>query len=120
MPEYLNKLSATKAQYPFKRWAESGLEQYTEDACAAFARVFDTLISELGSQGEAASEADKLECFHRAVVALNTINETDESLIETGEREDLCELCNIVAVAAGMNPEDYGGGEGPATEWRDW
>jgi hypothetical protein len=70
--------------------------------------------------GEAASESDKLEVFHEAIVATNALNETDDSLIETGEREDLCELCNIIAVAAGLNPEDYGDGEGPASEWRDW
>jgi hypothetical protein len=120
MSEYLNKLTATKAQYPFKDWAESGLDQYTEEACAAFARIFDTLIERLISLGEAASESDKLESFHQAVVALNELNESDESLIETDEREQICELCNVIAVAAGMKPEDYGDGEGPASEWRDW
>jgi hypothetical protein len=120
MPEYLDKLSATKARYPFKRWADSGLDQYTEESCSAFARVFDNLIERLAYLGEEASEADKLESFHQAVVALNALNESDYSLIETGEREDLCELCNIIAAAAGMNPKDYGEGEGPASEWRDW
>ena len=120
MPDYPNKLSAAKAHYPFKRWAGSGLDQYTEESCSAFARVFDNLIERLISLGETASEADKLESFHVAVVALNALNETDESLIETGEREDLCELCNVVAVAAGLDPKNYGDGEGPASEWRDW
>ncbi len=120
MSEYLNKLTATKAQYPFKRWSESGLDQYTEEACTKFARIFDTLIDRLTSLGEATSESDKLKSFHQAVVALNTLNETDDSLIETGEREDLCELSNVIAVAAGLNPENYGDGEGPASQWRDW
>jgi hypothetical protein len=42
------------------------------------------------------------------------------NLIETGEREQLSELCNGIARAAGLDPTKYGGGEGPASEWRDW
>ena len=120
MPDYLSKLEATKASYPFKQWEESGLDQYTPEASRAFAGVFDRLIADLSAKGEDAPEDQKLECFHHAVLALNALNEQDESLIETAEREDLCELCNVVAQAAGLEPSKYGGGEGPATEWRDW
>ncbi len=120
MPDYSSKLTDTKASYPFKRWEESGLEQYTPEACGAFVGVFDRLINDLVAKGESASEEQKLESFHQAGIALNALNEEDESLIETGEREDLCELSNIVAVAAGLDPSKYGGGEGPASEWRDW
>jgi hypothetical protein len=120
LPEYLSKLKATKASYPFKRWEESGLEQYSPEACGAFVGVFDRLIADLAAKGENAPDEQKLESLRQAVVALNMLNEEDESLIETGEREDLCELCNIVAVAAGLDPLKYGGGEGPAGEWREW
>jgi hypothetical protein len=120
MDEYSKNLTATKNSYPFTRWAESGLEQYTVEACASFADVFDKLIQKLIALGKDASEANKIAAFKEAVEALNVLNETDESLIETGEREDLCELCNIVAVAAGIDPARYGSGEGPASEWRDW
>jgi hypothetical protein len=48
------------------------------------------------------------------------MNRKDPTLIETDEREQLCELCNVVATAAGLDPKKYGGGEGPASEWRDW
>ena len=120
MENYPEKLTATKSSYPFIRWRNSGLEQYTEKACASFATVFDQLIERLATLGENASEESKLVCFKQAVEALNALNEIDESLIETGEREDLCKLCNIVAVAAGLDPAKYGDGEGPATEWRDW
>jgi hypothetical protein len=47
-------------------------------------------------------------------------DEFDGSFIETGEREDLCELTNVISLAAGLNPDDYGSGEGLASEWRDW
>jgi hypothetical protein len=117
---YLSQLNATKDQYPFPQWAESGLEQYTEEACEAFTRIFDTLIEQLAALGATAPATAKLEAFRQAVVAINELYETDDSLIETSEREELCELCNVIAVAAGMNPKDYGDGEGPASEWRDW
>lgn len=120
MEDYPKRLDATKSAYPFKRWAESGLEQYTEEACASVAQVFDELIRNLVALGEHAPEEKKIDAFKEAVVALNTLNEEDESLIETGEREELCELCNVVATAAGIDPSKYGGGEGPASEWRDW
>ncbi len=102
--EYGQRLAAIKARYPFSRWATRGLPQYTAKACASFAVVFDRLISHLAVLGESATEAQKLECFHRAVVALNDLNRKDLTLIETEEREALCELCNLVAIAAGLYP----------------
>jgi hypothetical protein len=120
MSNYLNRLTATKEKYPFARWAKSGLDQYTPEACAAFVSIFDFLITNLNTLGEQAPEEKKIALFKNAVESLNALNEEDESLIETGEREDLCELCNIVAVAAGIDPGKYGDGEGPASEWRDW
>lgn len=120
MGEYAANLEATKLKYPFARWRESGLEQYTDRSCGAVAGIFDCLIESLITLGPGAANESKLECFKRAITALNELNEEDPSLIETGEREDLCELCNVIAAAAGMNPDEYGGGEGPASEWRDW
>jgi len=119
MNDYAHALHATQSRYPFPRWAASGLEAYTEDACAAFAHVFDRLIDDLVALGPDADEAAKLAAFERAILATNDLDE-EAGLIETGEREDLCELTNAVAVAAGMDPTRYGGGEGPASEWREW
>jgi hypothetical protein len=118
--DYTNKLNATKASYPFHRWRSSGLDQYTPQACEAFSQVFDHLISDLNALGINAKEAAKLAAFETAVLALNVLDETDESLIETGEREDLCELINTIATVAGLDPSKYGDGEGPASEWREW
>jgi hypothetical protein len=120
MSDYQERLTVTKEHYPFAGWAESGLEQYTDEACASFVAVFDQLIQKLAALGERAPEQEKLAIFQEAVEALNALNEEDESLIETGEREDLCELCNVIATAAGIDPSKYGDGEGPASEWRDW
>lgn len=120
MNTHAGSLDAVRANYPFRRWAESGLEQYTAQACAAFSEVFDKLIDELVRMGPAATDELKLAAFEKAVIALNTLNDADESLIETGEREDLCELINVIASAAGLDPSKYGDGEGPASEWREW
>ena len=120
MNDYLNRLQSTKQHYPFGRWTESGLEQYTKATCASFVAIFDELIKKLVTLGEHATEAQKMALVRIAVEALNELNEKDPSLIETGEREDLCELFNVIATAAGVDPRKYGDGEGPASEWRDW
>jgi hypothetical protein len=120
MDSYTEQLQGIKPHYPFSRWRESGLDQYTAEACASFVAIFDQLISKLAAIGPDAQEDEKLSLFREAIEATNQLNEQDESLIETGEREDLCELTNRIAVAAGLDPDKYGDGEGPASEWRDW
>ncbi|WP_017300077.1 hypothetical protein [Nodosilinea nodulosa] len=127
---YETDLLEVREKYPFNKWktyaeigeaGEEGLEQYTEENCEAAKRILDTLVSDLAALGEDALKEDKLQKFQVAVEALNTLNhEMDGSLIETGEREELCELFNIIAVKAGIDPSEYGDGEGPASEWRNW
>ena len=121
--EYQHKLEACKKSYPFIRWRESfshGLEQYTEENCNKIKSVFDNLISELISAGENIPEKEKVEIFKKAILLSNELNDEIDGLIETGEREDLCELTDVITKACGIDPEKYGGGEGLATEWRDW
>lgn len=120
MDPYATRLAAVKTHYPFARWQESGLDQYTPEACAAFVDVFDELIAQLEALGPDAPEEDKLACFQKAIDSTNALNEEDLTLIETGEAGDLCDLTNRIATAAGLDPANYGGGEGPASEWRDW
>lgn len=119
---YKEKLNQTKNNYPFERWRESfefGLEQYTQENCDAMQKIFDNLIENLISKGENASEKEKIESFR---IAIEATNELDEKtfMVETGEREDLCALTNIISMAVGLNPQNYGSGEGLASEWRDW
>jgi hypothetical protein len=122
--DYAARLLESKQSYPFVGWRasyEEGLEQYTEENCEAAKRIMDTLLSDLIALGEDAREEDKMHKFQVAVEALNTLNdETDGSLIETGEREELCDLFCVVAEKADIDPKKYGDGEGPASEWRDW
>jgi hypothetical protein len=120
---YKEQLEATKEHYPFSRWREShghGLEQYTQENCDKARAVFDLLIVKLTALGQDAGEKDKVELFKTAVLSLNKLNDQIDGLIETGEREDLCELLDKVTIAAGMNPKNYAGGDGIADEWREW
>lgn len=83
--------------------------------------ILNNLLSSLMALGEAADEAKKVAHFETAVIALNDLNDdTDGSLIETDEREELCDLFNKIGLAAGIDVEKYGDGEGLESEWRDW
>ncbi|WBA40813.1 hypothetical protein [Hymenobacter canadensis] len=120
MPTYAENLNATKHAYTFAAWRASyhnGLEQYTPENCDAAQRIFDTLIADLIACGEQASEKQKVALFQQAIEATN---ELPEDMIETGEREQLCELTNTITLACGLQPEKYGDGEGLASEWREW
>jgi|SRR5262245_17664740 len=120
MDAYRNGLAGAKDQYPFRGWAGWGIEQHTDQALALFAAVFDRLIERLAVLGEQAQEPDKVAAFRQAVEALNALNERNEILIETDEREDLCKLFDIITKAAGLDRRKYAGGEGLADEWREW
>ena len=114
---------ATKEFYPFARWRESfndGLTQYTKENCNKIQKVFDNLIKALIDAGENASEKQKKELFKIAILKTNQLNNEIEELIETGEREDLCELTDKITTACGLDPQKYGDGEGLASEWREW
>jgi len=121
---YQDNLNESKKSYPFASWRaafENGLDQYTEENCNKAKAIFDNLISGLIELGENADEDKKVNLFKHAILATNALNEEcDDCLIETGEREDLCELTDVITKACGLNPEKYGDGEGLATEWREW
>lgn len=120
MSDGTRSLMAAKDRYPFERWQSGGLPQYTAEACASVQAVFDQLIQKLIQLGNAGPETAKVQFFRESVEALNELNAQDDGFIETEEREELCELYNVIAVAAGIDPEKFGGGEGLASEWRDW
>jgi hypothetical protein len=120
MDDYINRLAGAKERYPFRKWAEWGIEQHTERALSLFAAVLNRLIERLSALGEQAPERDKIAAIRQAVEELNALNVTNEILIETGEREDLCKLFDIIATEAGLDPSRYADGEGPADEWRAW
>ncbi|MES2702278.1 MAG: hypothetical protein V4649_06540 [Bacteroidota bacterium] len=122
--EYRNKLHEVKRFYPFDKWKEAftdGLEQYTQENCSKAQKIFDDLIAGLVDIGEGASEVKKVALFKNAIFATNDLNsECNDSLIETGEREDLCELIDRITIICGLDPKRYGDGEGLASKWREW
>jgi hypothetical protein len=119
---YADRLNRWRNNLPFSDWRtnfELGLEQYTQANCDQAERIMKELVDGLIEVGETAPEAKKVSLFKTAVEALNLLND-ETHLIETGEREELCELFNLISVDCGIDPSKYGSGEGLASEWRDW
>ncbi|MFC6268912.1 hypothetical protein [Frigoriflavimonas asaccharolytica] len=121
---YSEKLNKTKELYPFEKWRKNFLEyqmeQYTEENCNEAKNIFDNLISKLLKIGENGNRNEKEKYFEIAVKSLNKLNEKDEGIIETGEREDLCELIDRITLASGLKPKNYAEGEGIADLYREW
>ncbi|XLZ72847.1 DUF5713 family protein [Massilia sp. SR12] len=86
--------------YPLEKVDECG--RIIDDFLAAITRA----------QGETAILAE----VKKTVLALNALNdECDGALIETDQREELCELIQGAATAAGLHAD------GDITEaWREW
>lgn len=96
------------------------MEQYTEENCNQAKGIFDNLISKLITLSEKGNKIEKEKYFEIAIKSLNRLNEKDEGIIETGEREDLCELVDQITIASGLNPKDYPEGQGISDLWREW
>ncbi len=120
----VTQLEKCKSEYPFKKWrnngTEYGMEQYSEENCEAAEMIFDELIADLKTLPKEATAETKVIIFKYAVLATNSMDERIAGLIETGEREDLCELFDQISIAAGLEPNEFADGEGIASEWRDW
>lgn len=117
-------LEKCKIDYPFSRWrfnsTQHGMKQYSEENCEAIEMLFDELIADLKLLPIDSSAEDKVLLFKYAVLSTNTMNDRIMGFIETGEREDLCELMDKISLAAGLEPEEFADGEGIASEWREW
>ena len=115
-----------KASFPFNYWHEelfneADMEQYTVENCNKAEKIMDDLINDLIQIGISSNENLKIEKFKKAVLSYNSLNdENDRTIIETGEREDLCKIMDDIGEIAGIVPEKYGDGDGIASEWREW
>tara|TARA_B100000676_G_scaffold277326_1_gene298905 strand:+ start:172 stop:540 length:369 start_codon:yes stop_codon:yes gene_type:complete len=121
--DYSKKLYGCVNEYPFDFWLEDfreGIGLYSESECRMVKSIFDDLIGALALLGEGAEQEDKVDEFENAVRRLNDIRKVKPELIETMQREEFCELFDLIALAAGIETKDYGGGEGIASEWREW
>jgi hypothetical protein len=119
---YEEKINENKNSYPFERWRKSAqeydMEQYTEANCLRAKSIMDELITELITIGEAASTDAKIEAIKNAVLKYNDLSEDVPDLIETGEREDLAEVINSLAVSIGIDLEEFD--NDITQEWREW
>lgn len=76
-------------------------------------RIIDDFLAAMSA---ARGEAAILTQVEKTVLALNTLNdECDGSLIETDQREELCELIQGAANAAGLEAS-----EDITEPWREW
>lgn len=80
--------------------------------CAA---ILDALVAKLDSA--AGNAGCIMSAVQDAVLKLNELSKEVERLIETGQREDLCEFIELAAAAAGLEIE---AGKDITEEWREW
>jgi hypothetical protein len=82
------------------------------ERCAA---ILDAFVENVGS---AAGNADRImAAVQDAVLRLNDLSEESGSLIETDQREDLCEFIELAARAGGLHID---ANDDITEEWREW
>jgi hypothetical protein len=93
---------------------DAGYVQEDIDQCGV---ILDTLFDAVAhAEGEDKQEAI-MEAVKAAVLDLNELNEKSEGgLIETDQREQLCELITLAAQEAGLETN----GQDITEEWREW
>jgi hypothetical protein len=89
---------------------------YTEVDVVKCAAIVDGYLSTLTSAEGAADPAKIMQAVEQAVLALNGLNDAcDGGLIETDQREQLCDIIIRAAQDAGLETD-----EDITEEWRDW
>ncbi len=117
MSTYAEQLIATKQDYPFDRWklsADDGSDMWSVAECDELIATFDDLIAGLITLGPEGTEDEKVALFEETI---DTLNEWTGS-IDTLAREDLIDLIDTIAAAAGLSHIDNNG-EGMASG-RTW
>lgn len=88
---------------------------YTErdvERCGTIVDDYLTAIDELDGRSQEAIAAE----IRKVVLALNGLNrDCDGGLIETDQREDLCQIILVAAKQAGLSSD-----EDVTEEWREW
>ena len=92
---------------------EAGYSQKHVDKCA---KILDAYLAAMDRILEAGQDAKILSEAKKTVLDLNALNEKcDGSLIETDQREQICELLIVGAKHAGLTLDgDF------TEEWRQW
>ena len=88
---------------------------YTKRDVNACSEIVDTYIQSVVNE-ETLNKAVIMDAIQNTVERLNALNEScDGCLIETDQREDLCELILVAAKKAGLETDDD-----VTEEWREW
>ena len=104
----------SEADPDFDEDFDAGYSQADIDWCT---KIVDELLAILEGVPEADKNGAILRTVKAAVVKLNKLNDRcDGSLIETDQREQLCELIIAAAQRAGLVSDVYDITE----EWREW
>ena len=88
---------------------------YTNEDIERCMTIVDKYLGDLATGSKLSQQAIH-DVVKTAVVNLNLLNEKcDGSLIETDQREDLCQLILVAATQAGLETEDD-----ITEQWREW
>ena len=88
--------------------------EYTQSDIDKCIQILDTFTVSISESEDIISG---MRCVEKAVLELNVLNENvDEELIETGQREEICEYIIFASSLLGYNDTD----EDITEEWREW
>lgn len=89
---------------------------YTKDEIDRCEKIIDAFLISLDGEDVARNSESILKIVKNVVLELNDLNdECDGSLIETGQREQLCDIIIRAANEAGLATDDD-----ITEEWREW
>ncbi len=108
---YKERLEQLKAGYPFEVWRgyyKDGLTQYCKINCDCAVQIMDTLLEDLAKAGLRAKAEIKIVLIEKAVIEFNALDQmTGYTFIETGERDELGQLFEKVALKAKIDLEQF-------------
>lgn len=119
--EKVSELQSILKSLSIKDWSEKykdGLVQYNPKNCKKATKIVSNLINKLETN-TSLKENDKIKLIRLSVLEFNKLNDSlDGCFIETGEREELCDIFDNIADSIGIDSQNYE--DGIASEWRDW
>ena len=102
--------------YMEREEGEDGFDDYSKEDVDRCASILDRYLSSVLDPSVHGVSEGIMAAVKTAVLALNDLNEQCEhSLIETDQREDICELIIHAASLAGLD-----GNDDITEEWREW
>ena len=113
---YKERLEAIQGELPFDYWMEADTEADDDDEDGIFYALIERLIA-LGEDGKA---EDKIAAIQKLVLELNELAVDAESLFEPDDCDDILDIIDEIAEAAGLDISIYGEGGSIADQWRKW